>query len=284
MRIYIMTDLEGVAGVRNFQEWTGPGKPYYELAKELLTEEVNAAVDGFFAGGATSILVADGHGPGAIDIIRLDPRVELLRGWGQGWPLGLEEGGFDAMACVGQHAKSRTPYSNMAHTQGCSYLELSINRKAIGEFGQLVMCASQLGVRAVFAAGELAFAKEAEALVPGIETVAGKRGTKPGRGDECTEEQYRLRNGGAVHTHPVRVREMIRSGAEKAIRRAREEEFGIVPLQPPFRRVTVLRANDREPGRYDVAEHADDVCALMNAPFDLKPIGSDEQLHELLVD
>ncbi len=189
MRIYLMTDLEGVAGVRNFEEWTGPGKPYYALAQKLLTREVNAAIDGFFAGGTEFVLVEDGHGPGAIDITRLDPRVDLLRGWADRWPLGLEEGDFDFLACVGQHAMSRTPLSNMAHTQGCSYLEFSVNGNAIGEFGQIAMCATELGVRTIFAAGELAFADEAAALVPAIETVWGKRGNKPGRGDECTEEQ-----------------------------------------------------------------------------------------------
>ena len=284
MRIYVMTDLEGVAGVRDFQEWTSPGKPYYDLARELLTEELNAAVDGFFVGGATSILVADGHGPSAIDIVRLDPRVELLRGWGRGWPLGLEEGGFDAIAWVGQHAKSRTELSNMAHTQGCRYLELSVNGTAIGEFGQLAMCASELGVRAIFAAGELAFTTEAQALVPGIETVAGKRGTKPGRGDECTEEQYRLRNKGAIHQHPLRVREMIRKGAERAVRRAHEEDFGLIPLKPPFRRTLVYRATAEQPRVYTVDEHPDSFSALMNMSADMKPLEGDEQLQELLVD
>lgn len=285
MRIYLMTDLEGVAGVQNFQEWTGPGKPYYPLARQLLTQEVNAAVQGFFAGGATSVLVADGHGPSAVDILDLDPRVEFQRGWGQGWPLGLEEGGFDALAFVGQHAKSRTPFSNMTHTQGCEYLELSINGVAIGEFGQLAMCASQLGVPTIFAAGELALAREAEALVPGIETVSVKRGLKPGRGDECSTEEYALRNSSAIHFHPLRSRELIRTGAERAVQRARSEKFGLIPLQPPFRRITVLRAREEEPRRYDISEHPDDICALMAAPrANQKPAEGDSQLRELLVD
>jgi len=285
MRVYLMTDLEGVAGVRNFQEWTGPEKRCYAVAQKLLTREVNAAVDGFFAGGADSILVADGHGPGAVDIMELDPRVELLRGWGSGWPLGLEEGTFDVMAWVGQHAKSRTEYSNMAHTQGCCYLELSVNGTAIGEFGQIAMCGSELGVRAIFAAGEAAFTQEAEALVPGIGTVAGKRGTKPGRGDECSEEEYRLRNAGAVHLHPTRVCKMIREGAEKAIRRAATENFGIIPLQRPFRRTLVLRQNEQCPyRRYSIDEHPDSFSALMNMPCSFKPVQDERQLAKLLVD
>jgi D-amino peptidase len=284
MRVYLMTDLEGVAGVRNFQEWTGPGKPYYALAQKLLTREVNAAVDGFFAGGATAVLVADGHGPGAIDIEELDPRVELLRGWGRGWPLGLEEGGYDVIAWVGQHAKSRTEFSNMTHTQGCSYLELSLNGVAIGEFGQLAYCASQAGVRAVFAAGELAFTQEAVALVPGIETVSVKRGTKPGRGDECSQAEYAQRNGGAIHLHPRRACELIRVGAERALRRAAREEFGLIPLRPPYRLVLTLRQTEETPRRYAINEHPNDIWALMNMPFSFQPVRDEAQLKQLLVD
>jgi len=285
VRIYIMTDLEGVAGVQNYESWTRPGCPYYPLARQLLTREVNAAVDGFFAGGASSILVADGHGPGAVNVQDLDPRVEFMRGWPASFPLGLEEGGYDCLAYVGQHAKSRTARSNMAHTQSCRYLELSVNGTAIGEFGQLVLCASQLGVRTIFAAGEQALGREAEDLVPGIETVAVKRGTRPGRGDECSEAEYRARNGSAIHLHPERARGLIRAGALRAALRAREEDFGIAPLEPPFRRVYVQRHTEETPRLYAIDEHPDDICALMaTRQTNLQPVRDDDHLAELLVD
>jgi len=284
MRIYLMTDLEGVAGVRDFKEWTEPGLPYYDLGRELLTQEVNAAVRGFFDSGATRVVVSDGHGPGAIRIESLDPRVELLRGWGCGWPLGLECGPFDFFACVGQHAKSRTPYSNMAHTQACRVLELTVNDVSIGEFGQMVSCASELGCRAIFAAGEKAFAEEAIALVPGIETVWGKRGNKPGRGDECSEIEYRARNGGAVHMHPVIVRKLIYDGARRALRRVRKEHFGLIPMKAPYRRVMVMRQTADLPRRYAKDEHATNFAALMNLQPKLSPIESQAQLTTLVRD
>jgi len=81
MRIYIMTDLEGVCGVTDFDNWCGPEGRYYEAARELLTGEVNAAVEGFLAAGAREILVADGHGCGAIDLRRLHPAASLARNW-----------------------------------------------------------------------------------------------------------------------------------------------------------------------------------------------------------
>ncbi|MBN1676297.1 MAG: hypothetical protein JXR37_34960 [Kiritimatiellae bacterium] len=39
-----------------------------------------AAVDGFLSAGAAYILVNDRHGPGGIDVTKLDPRVDMSRG------------------------------------------------------------------------------------------------------------------------------------------------------------------------------------------------------------
>ena len=275
MKLYLMTDMEGVAGVLNFQEWTGPGKPYYKLAKEFLTLEVNAAIDGFFEGGATEILVVDGHGPGAVRIELLNPRVEYLRGWGEGpWPLMLDET-FDAVAWVGQHAKSGTPCGHLAHTQSTGYLDLSINGISIGEFGQLAMCASELGVRSIFGSGDKAFATEARKLVPGIETVAVKRGVQPGTGDDLTKEEYTRFTASAIHFHPVKARRLIREGALRAIRRAQEEDFGLIELNPVFERVAKFRPNEDNPNWTISQEaHPSSVIALMNMPFDRQPVES----------
>ena len=279
MKVFIMTDLEGVAGVLDHENWCRLESRYNDMAREFLTMEVNAAVEGFYRGGATEVLVADGHGSGGMNPKLLDSRAQLMRGWAKGWPVGLEEGA-DALAWVGQHAKSRTECAHLAHTQGFSYFELSINGIAIGEFGQLAMCASQLGIRAIFGAGGLAFTKEAQELIPGIETVAVKRGTRAGRGDECDADAYGKRNTGAIHLQPERARQLICAGAERAIRRAREEKgFGIIPLKHPFERVLILRAQGDQPKRIARETHPDDVIALMNMPFSFKPL-SDEKPKE----
>ncbi len=268
-----MTDLEGVAGVLNFEEWTGPGKLHYQTARELLTHEVNAAVDGFFEGGATEIVVCDGHGPGAIDITHLDSRADLLRGWGEGpWPLCLDNS-FDALAFVGQHAKAGTEYAHLCHTQSLHYLDLTINGVSIGEFGQLAMCASELGVRTIFGSGDEAFAREAEALVPDIETVAVKRGVKSGAGDELNVEEYGRFTASAIHIHPVRARERIRAGALRAMQRASERDFGIIPLTPPFERVTKFRPSEERPQKtISKVTHPTSLIAAMNLPDEPVPM------------
>lgn len=46
MRVFVMTDLEGVAGVASFDRDVSPGAPRLGRARSLLTAEVNAAVAG----------------------------------------------------------------------------------------------------------------------------------------------------------------------------------------------------------------------------------------------
>ena len=266
--VYIMTDMEGVAGVLDFEQWTSPESRYYDLGKEFLTLEVNAAIEGFARGGATEFLVADGHGHGAINPKLLDARAQLARNWAPPpYPFSMERG-MTFCAYVGQHAMSRTELAHLAHTGSCSVFETTINGRPVGEFGEGTLCAAQLGIRTIFASGDLALTNEAQALVPGIETVAVKRGTTSGRGDECDRETYAKRNLGAIHFQPERARQMILAGAERAIRRALADPLlGVVPLKPPFERVTILRAEKELPQRIGRSSHPDNVISLMNAPL-----------------
>lgn len=279
--VYIMTDLEGVAGVLDFENWCRPDSRYYELGKEFLTLEVNAAIEGFARGGATEFLVADGHGSGAINPKLLDSRAQLARNWGpRPYPFSLEKG-MDFAAWVGQHAMSRSEYAHLAHTGSFSVFETTINGLPVGEFGEVALCASQLGVRVIFGSGDLAFTKEAQALVPGMETVAVKRGTTPGRGDECSSESYATRNVAAIHYQPERARQMIRAGAERAIRRAKADpSWGMIPLRPPFEKVTILRPNlnqPRQPKRISRTTHPSDVIALLNSSGKYEPLTEEGQ-------
>lgn len=270
MRIMLMTDMEGVSGVKNATEWLKPGDRWYEVGCRLLTREVNAAVEGFFAGGAKYVQVADGHGAGAIDIELLDERVEYARGWPEGWPFGMDSS-YNGLAFVGQHAKASTELAHLAHTQSFEYIDLSVNGVSIGEFGQASMCASELGIPAFFASGDLALTAEAQALVPGITTCAVKRGVTRGTGEECTVDEYEARNAGAVHIAPARVRQIIRQSAEAAIRKLKKERPPLVPLHAPFEAVTILRPKVHGGTKLiSRTQHATSVIELMRQPLNLE--------------
>ncbi len=273
MKIYIMTDMEGVAGVLEHDNWCQPaqrGYPgrYYDLGREFLTQEVNAAIEGFCQGGAETIVVSDGHGAGGINPATLDRRAQLMRGWPEGYPLGIDTT-YDAVAWVGQHAKAGTPRAHLAHTQWFNYLDQTINGLSIGEFGEFALCASELGVPAIFGSGDEAFCQEAMALVPGIITVAVKRGTTPDDGHTLDTQAYMAHNLSAVHLHPEVARRAIRERALAAIQKfaAARGRYGIVKLEPPYECATMLRPDAEHPtARIDRATHPTSIIGVLNMP------------------
>jgi len=270
MRVIIMTDLEGVAGVINAGDWIYPTSRYYEDARALLTAEVNAAVDGFACAGAEKIVVEDGHGHGAINCALLDERAEMQRGWGRHpYPFGVDDG-FDVMAWVGQHPNAGTLYGHLCHTGNFGVVDVSINGVSVGEFGECAFCALEYGVTPIFGSGDLAFTKEAEALFPGIGTVAIKRGVMDVAGAELNAEQYELHNSGAIHLSPIRARKLIRDGAYAALIRYREhpETFSREFPQPPYTAVWKLRQHGETPPQTLYKRHSTSVTGLLNAPFE----------------
>jgi D-amino peptidase len=274
MRVYMMTDLEGVAGVIDSLNWCHAESPYYPQARDLLTGEVNAAIEGFLEAGATDILVADGHGPGAINPSLLHANAALARNWlpGRPYPFSLDERPFDVAAWIGQHPKAGTVGGHLCHTGNMGVRDASINGRSVGELGRVAMCAAELGVRAIFATGCEAFTREAQDLAPGIETVAVKRGVQTEPGHHLPKDAYARHNTAAVHLSPVEARRRIRDGAARALARARKEDFGRLPLAPPYEEVIVLRSDAVNPPRISRHSHPASVIELLNVSREFKPI------------
>jgi D-amino peptidase len=269
MNIYLMTDMEGCAGMLNHDDWVLPTSRYYEKGRQILTEETNATVSGFFDSGATRILVVDGHGAGGIDPLLLDPRAELLRGWPDCiYPLGLDTT-FDAVAWVGQHAKAGTDYSHITHTGWFNCIDDSVNGLSIGEYGAVALCARELGIPSIFAGGEAALAAEVEALAPGTVTVAVKRGIKKDGLEHLTTDEYRAAKLSAIHLSHAEACRLLRAGAAQALQRLKThpDSFRYVSLQPPYVRTIRLRADAKQPAHIDRHEHPDSLIGLMNAPY-----------------
>lgn len=268
MKIYLMTDMEGCAGILDFENWVFPQGRYYDKGKRLLTLEVNAVCRGFFDAGADEILVVDGHGHGGIDPELLDGRLQLLRGVPDPvWPYGLDAS-FDAFACVGQHAKAGTPLSHLTHTSSPMLIDETVNGLSIGEYGQMALCARELGIPSIFAAGEQALTEEAIALTPGIVTVSVKRGLLPDDGmRELTTEQYRRAKLSAVHLAPRRARALLYDGAFRAVKKflACPADFRYPDLAPPYEiRMECRRDEEHDTPYFLVRRHPDSFIGAMN--------------------
>lgn len=270
MRVYIMTDLEGVAGVLDSENWCLKESRYFDQAKELLTREVNAAVEGFVSAGATEVLVADGHGWGGIVPSLLHPRAQLSAHWpaGKAYPFSLDDGRFDAAAWIGQHPKAGTPRGHLCHTGSMDVRDVRINGISVGEFAEVALCAGEIGIPVIFAAGCEAFTREAAEFVPGIETVAVKHGTQDDPGHALSARAYRAHNASAIHLAPEEARRRIEAGARKALKRMKAKPFGRVPMpKPPYEAVIVMRADETQPARVLRKQHPSSMAALLNMPW-----------------
>jgi D-amino peptidase len=208
MRVYILTDIEGVSGISDFDRQCWPHSPDFEQAQALLTGEVNAAVQGAQAAGADTILVCDAHYQGHnILIDQLHPAAELVQGRMRPHWLPFIETGFDAFVQIGAHAMAGTPGGVLCHSMELDIVSISLNGQLIGEIGMAAAAAGSLGIPTVLVAGDWAAVQEMLALVPQVEGVAVKHG---------------LSRHLARHLSPERARACIQAGMRQALLRAAE--------------------------------------------------------------
>ena len=222
MKVYVGTDLEGVAGVSTFYVQTSPEGRYYEAAKKLLTAEVNAAVEGMLEMGVDDILVSDGHGPGAIVFEELHERAKLLHGRPLGPRRARDEfvGEYDVCMMIGQHAMAGTVDGDMNHTQSSRTIDYyKLNGKPIGEIAQFSLYQGALGLPMIFLSGDDAACREVEELIPGVSTVSVKHG---------------LSRNSAISVSAGEARKRIREGVGKAIAQYREKPLAPLTWPGPY--------------------------------------------------
>jgi D-amino peptidase len=176
VRIYISADMEGITGLVDAVD-VQPGGADYERGRVMMTEDVNAAVRGAVAAGATDILVNDAHGP-MRNILpdQLHPAARLVRGRPK--PMGMLEGldrSFDAALCVGYHARAGT-LGVLSHSfMGHEIEDMWLDDAPTGEIGLTHATAAALGVPVVVLTGDDAACAEATAWDPAVRTVAVKQ-------------------------------------------------------------------------------------------------------------
>lgn len=170
--IFMITDAEGVAGVCR-QDQTDPKDG--EM-RQLLTGEINAAVEGFFAGGADEVIVLDGHGGSqTLSALTIHPKAKLVIG-----PLGPTltlDRRYTAMAFVGQHSMANVRGGIMAHSfSSLGIQNMSLNGKPVGEIGIWTAMAGWFDTPVILLTGDRAAVEEMRAMVPEAETAVVKEG------------------------------------------------------------------------------------------------------------
>lgn len=220
MRVFIVSDMEGVAGITNWQQVSG-GESLYEEGRVLYTEEINAAARGAFTAGATEVVVMDCHGAGkgwsfnSLLPEKLDPRVEFVvqKEWTE--YTGVLEEGCDAALFVGMHAMAGTADGLMNHTvSGTEWRSVRFNGVEVGETGINAALCGTWGCPVLLVTGDQAACREGRALL----------------GDGLTTVQVKTALGrfSARHKSPTVARELIENGTRDAL-----ADLKAVPVYDP---------------------------------------------------
>ncbi len=209
MRIFIISDMEGIAGITTWPQVEG-GTPLFLEARSLYTEEINACVRGAFDSGATEVVVMDCHGAGngwnfnSLIPTELDSRCEFVvqHEWTE--YTGVLEDGCDAALFIGQHAKAGTLDGGMNHTvSSTQWRSVKFNGIEVGEVGINAALCGTWNCPVLLVTGDEAVCREArELLGDGLTTVAVKQS---------------LGRFSARHKSPEVARRLIYEGTVKAL-------------------------------------------------------------------
>src|SRR5215510_9607083 len=203
MKVFLSSDMEGTAGVVDWQQCVGDG-PEAQAGRKLLLAEVNAAIDGALAGGATQVVVNDSHSTMRnLPADQLAGQASYLSGSHK--PLYMMQGldgSFDAVMFISYHGSVGAP-AGLSHTYNPrAVVEARLDGAVTGEAGINALVAAHYGVPVVLVTGDRCACEETAALIPGVQCAIVK------------EHVSRL----AAHSlHPDQACALIRETAQKAV-------------------------------------------------------------------
>jgi D-amino peptidase len=179
IRVLVIHDMEGLSGQSNPKTYFF-GEKEYPQGQEMLVGDVNAVIEGLYAGGATEVWVVDGHGSGnpQPDVRRdlLDPRAQqvLRDSTFDAYVDLVTPKAFDAVAAVGMHAKTGSKgFASHTFTLG---IGLKVNGQYITETELVGLSWGRQGIPVIFTSGDDRLAADL-ATMPWIEFVTVKTAT-----------------------------------------------------------------------------------------------------------
>ena len=183
MKILISADMEGISGIVDWEQVT-PGHPeYLSRGRQLMTGDVNAAVNGVFEGGADEVVVSDGHWNGRNILLEaLDPRARLNSGSPS--PFSMMQSIDDtptpqAVILLGYHAMAGTQKGVLDHTWSNERVRaVTLNDRLVGEIGLNAALAADYGAPIIAMTGDQHAGAEAQDLLgAGLEIAVVKNAT-----------------------------------------------------------------------------------------------------------
>lgn len=179
-KVFISADMEGISGISGSDQLSATGAEYGR-SRKLMADDVNAAIRGARAGGATDIVVNDSHGTMRnLRLEDLEAGVRLISHSFKksGMMEGLDES-FDAVIFIGYHAQASSAGGLFAHTGSGVVRDVRVNGRSLGEGGLNTLVANWYGVPVVLVTGDDVAVKQVTAVATSARSVVVKRAINP---------------------------------------------------------------------------------------------------------
>ena len=230
VRILVIHDMEGLSGQDNPKTYFF-GEKEYPQGQEMLVGDINAVIEGLYAGGATEVWVVDGHGSGnpEPDVRRdlLDKRAQqILRDSSFDSYVDLvAPKAFDAVAAVGMHAKTGSK-GFAAHTFTLG-IGLKVNGRFITESELVALSWGREGIPLIFASGDDRLASDLQHL-DWLEFVTVKTATAADSANPRPVAEARA----DLTSHARTAVENLKSGKAKSMKVSTPIQAGLRAVYP----------------------------------------------------
>ncbi len=199
LKVLLLYDMEGVTGATSVRHIDFDSQPEYGEARESLTADVNAAIAGLKAAGATEIIVVDGHGSGNAsgpDILveKLIPPAKMIS---RDKPFDIYMDSYDqsvdAIVAIAMHSGAGNQVGFLSHTYTIEDTQYKVNGVPFNESMILAMGAARYGIPLIMVSGDDQLEKEMGRFLPGVKCAVVKQAVDRSKAEPVGRAEASLR-------------------------------------------------------------------------------------------
>lgn len=210
-KLFISADIEGTAGIVNWNETERTMPHEYDYFANQMTREVSAACEGAHDAGVEQIVVKDAHDSARnLNPAKLPEYANIFRGWSR-HPYSMMTGldsTFEGVVFTGYHSAAQMTGNPLSHTMNTQNNYVKINGQLAPELMINSLTASSLGVPVYCVCGDRGLCEWLNGINPNIATVPINEGV----------------GSGALTLHPDVAVRRIRETVSMAIATKKPEE------------------------------------------------------------
>jgi len=181
LKVLVLYDMEGVSGASDYRQTTFAHPAEYAEGRRSLTADVNAAIAGLVSGGATEIVVVDGHGSGNTsgpDVFEEQltaPARMISRPASFDIYMDSYDQSIDAIVAVAMHAGAGNQAGFLSHTYTFEDVQYRVNGVPFNETMILAMGAARYRIPVIMTSGDDQLEKEVRRQLPWVKVAQVKR-------------------------------------------------------------------------------------------------------------